>query len=78
MNNELQKIMPGLTAKVFRTYNASEVLQKKLEELKIEKSSSVELKKTMFDSANKEVILYIFPFYKKKQMNEIIIFKKFK
>ena len=30
LNKHLQSIMPGLTAKVFRTYNASETLQEQL------------------------------------------------
>lgn len=30
LNQHLQSLMPGLTAKVFRTYNASETLQNQL------------------------------------------------
>ena len=30
LNQHLQSLMPGLTAKVFRTYNASETLQRQL------------------------------------------------
>ena len=30
LNQHLQSLMPGLTAKVFRTYNASDTLQRQL------------------------------------------------
>ena len=33
LNKHLSELMPGLTAKVFRTYNASKTLQEQLEEL---------------------------------------------
>jgi DNA topoisomerase-1 len=36
LNEYLNSLMPGLTAKVFRTYNASYVLQEELEKLTIE------------------------------------------
>lgn len=34
LNKHLQSLMPGLTAKVFRTYNASITLEKELAKLK--------------------------------------------
>ena len=33
---QLHELMPGLSAKVFRTYNASVTLQKELEDLPVE------------------------------------------
>ena len=33
LNKHLSELMPGLTAKVFRTFNASKTLQEQLEEL---------------------------------------------
>ena len=35
LNKHLQELMEGLTAKVFRTYNASSTLQNQLDELTI-------------------------------------------
>ena len=41
LNEYLQSLMPGLTAKVFRTYNASITLQEQLAELTDEDANLV-------------------------------------
>ena len=41
LNEYLQSLMPGLTAKVFRTYNASITLQEQLAELTNENANLV-------------------------------------
>ena len=41
LNEYLQSLMPGLTAKVFRTYNASITLQEQLAELTNEHANLV-------------------------------------
>lgn len=38
LNKHLQELMEGLTAKVFRTYNASSTLQNQLDELTVGKA----------------------------------------
>ena len=42
MNKHLNDLMEGLTAKVFRTFNASNTLQEQLDELTDTKSSVTE------------------------------------
>ncbi len=42
MNKHLNDIMDGLTAKVFRTFNASNTLQEQLDELTDSKASIAE------------------------------------
>ena len=54
VNRHLQSLMPGLTIKVFRTFNASRLLQKKLRE-ETDDSEEVDGKKAKYDNANKEV-----------------------
>jgi DNA topoisomerase-1 len=53
VNKHLQSLMPGLTIKVFRTYNASYVLNKLLREETPD--GTVMQKKAAYDAANKEV-----------------------
>ena len=53
VNKHLQSLMPGLTIKVFRTYNASYTLNKLLKETTPD--GTVPMKKAAYDAANKEV-----------------------
>ena len=53
VNKHLQSLMPGLTIKVFRTYNASYTLNKLLKDT--DKDGTVPMKKAKYDAANKEV-----------------------
>ena len=48
--------MPGLTAKVFRTYNASFTLQQQLDEL-TDPSDNVAAKMLSYNRANREVAI---------------------
>jgi len=52
LNNYLKGILPGLTAKVFRTYKAGSILQKELDETIPEEGAPMHEKKLMFDRAN--------------------------
>jgi DNA topoisomerase-1 len=54
LNKHLQSIMPGLTAKVFRTYNASITLQQQLDEL-TKPNDSLHEKMLSYNRANREV-----------------------
>ena len=54
VNKHLQTLMPGLTIKVFRTYNASYTLNKLLKEA-TDKGGTLPEKKAAYDAANKEV-----------------------
>jgi len=53
LNNYLKKLMPGLTAKVFRTYNASITLQRELE--KTPEDGTINDKLIFYNRANREV-----------------------
>ena len=55
VNQHLKQLMPGLTIKVFRTYNASILLDKMLQTTNF--SLDVNAKKAFYDSANKEVAI---------------------
>ncbi len=60
LNAHLKEIMDGLTAKVFRTYNASKTLQdelRKTEELGSWKSLSVAEKVVEYNNANRQVAI---------------------
>jgi DNA topoisomerase I len=60
LNNHLKQFMDGLSAKVFRTYNASKTLQdelRKQEALTAWTSLSVTEKVTEYNSANREVAI---------------------
>lgn len=54
MNEHLRELMPNLTAKVFRTFNASFTLQNQLDEL-TDSNSSVEEKILAYNRANRAV-----------------------
>ncbi|XP_034540561.1 DNA topoisomerase I, mitochondrial [Notolabrus celidotus] len=56
LNKHLSRLMPGLTAKVFRTYNASITLQQQLKELS-NKSDSVAEKILSYNRANRAVAI---------------------
>jgi DNA topoisomerase-1 len=49
--------MEGLTAKVFRTYNASITLEKELEKCDIDDSMTVDEKMLVYNRANREVAI---------------------
>jgi DNA topoisomerase-1 len=55
LNEELSSLMPGLSAKVFRTYNASVTLEAELEVLAVD--TPIQEKKIEYDRANKEVAI---------------------
>jgi len=60
LNSHLKEIMEGLTAKVFRTYNASKTLQDQLlktEQLKSWNSMSAAEKVVEYNNANREVAI---------------------
>ena len=44
--------MPGLTAKVFRTWRASSILQQELDKNKVDVNSATHIKKLVYDKAN--------------------------
>ncbi|XP_059190256.1 DNA topoisomerase I, mitochondrial [Centropristis striata] len=56
LNKHLSSLMPGLTAKVFRTYNASITLQQQLKEL-TNKSDNVAEKMLSYNRANRAVAI---------------------
>eukprot|EP01132_Coremiostelium_polycephalum_P003590 gene3590-4472_t len=56
LNNHLKKQMPGLSAKVFRTYNASITLQKELDKMS-DDYTTVEEKILFFNRCNREVAI---------------------
>ncbi|KAJ0251353.1 Topoisomerase I C-terminal domain-containing protein [Hirschfeldia incana] len=56
LNAHLKELMPGLTAKVFRTYNASITLDKTLSQ-ETKHGGDVNQKKILYDQANKEVAI---------------------
>ncbi|KAK9238515.1 hypothetical protein V1525DRAFT_358095 [Lipomyces kononenkoae] len=55
LNRHLQNYMPGLTAKVFRTYNASKTMQDQLD--KIENKGTVNEKYVAYNAANRTVAI---------------------
>jgi DNA topoisomerase-1 len=57
LNGYLKTLLPNLTAKVFRTYKSSSILQKKLEENKPDINDPVYTKKMAFNTANIEAAL---------------------
>ena len=56
LNEYLRSLMEGLTAKVFRTYNASSTLEKELMKKNVEKETLDE-KVNYYDEANKQVAI---------------------
>ena len=57
LNTHLKSLMPGLTAKVFRTYNASVTLEDELRKEKIDINDMVAKKLTYYNNANREVAI---------------------
>ncbi|KAK5663357.1 hypothetical protein OQA88_3785 [Cercophora sp. LCS_1] len=57
LNKHLSSYMPGLTAKVFRTYNASFTMSRLLQELKIDQASSVAEKIKLYNDCNRQVAI---------------------
>lgn len=59
LNEHLKSLMPELTAKVFRTYNASVTLEKELykEGADIDASEHLNSKKNFYNAANREVAI---------------------
>ena len=57
LNKHLQNYMPGLTAKVFRTYNASKTMQDQLDGMEIKLEQPVQEKILLYNAANREVAI---------------------
>ncbi|CAM9151439.1 unnamed protein product [Pylaiella littoralis] len=57
LNQHLQSLMPGLTAKVFRTYNASDTLQRQLPGEDVLSGLSLAEKVAQYNGANREVAI---------------------
>ena len=57
LNEHLSSLMPGLSAKVFRTYNASETLQKELPTAESLEGLSVQDKVLQYNAANRQVAI---------------------
>ena len=57
LNKHLSSIMDGLTAKVFRTYNASVTLEKELPTVESLQGLSVQEKVNQYNSANRQVAI---------------------
>lgn len=57
LNAHLKNLMPGLTAKVFRTFNASYTLEKELEKAGVKEDDPVEEKYLAFTRANRQVAI---------------------
>lgn len=56
LNKHLSSYMPGLTAKVFRTYNASYTMSKLLQELKVT-NATVHEKVKLYNDCNRQVAI---------------------
>lgn len=57
LNDYLHTLMEGLTGKVFRTFNASDTLQKQLDLGKFSKNDTLETKVQFYDESNKQVAI---------------------
>eukprot|EP01119_Soliformovum_irregulare_P004412 TRINITY_DN1540_c0_g1_i1.p1 TRINITY_DN1540_c0_g1~~TRINITY_DN1540_c0_g1_i1.p1 ORF type:complete len:814 (-),score=300.27 TRINITY_DN1540_c0_g1_i1:2235-4676(-) len=57
LNAHLKKMMKGLTAKVFRTYNASITLQNELANTEIDEDATVDQKMLAYNRANRQVAI---------------------
>lgn len=57
LNSHLTTIMDGLTAKVFRTYNASITLQKQLKKLSSDEDASIPERVLQYNQANRKVAI---------------------
>jgi len=59
VNSFLSQVTPGLTAKVFRTYYASDVVNKSLEKANVSRSEPIMLKKHAATTANLEAAIML-------------------
>lgn len=57
LNDYLKSLMDGLTAKVFRTYNASSTLQHELDKKDLSKIEDVDIKVEYYNDANRQVAI---------------------
>ncbi len=57
LNNHLKKLLPGLTAKVFRTFNASVILDNELKKNSPTKQDTIDAKNLFYQQANKQVAI---------------------
>ena len=57
LNEHLKSLMPDLTAKVFRTYNASVTLEKELQKNDVSIDEHVTTKRNFYNAANREVAI---------------------
>lgn len=57
LNKHLNSLMPGLSAKVFRTFNASITLEKELPSEESMRSMSVQEKVALYNAANRQVAI---------------------
>jgi DNA topoisomerase-1 len=57
LNDYLKSLMDGLSAKVFRTYNASITLQKELEKCTLKENDDIDLKVAFYNEANRQVAI---------------------
>jgi len=57
LNGYLKKLLPDLTAKVFRTYKAGITLQNELDKAEVDSDSPVFRKKNAYDQANMQVAI---------------------
>ena len=57
LNEHLKTLMPELTAKVFRTYNASVTLEKELYKTDVSPEEHVTAKRNFYNAANREVAI---------------------
>ncbi|KAH6690431.1 DNA topoisomerase [Plectosphaerella plurivora] len=57
LNKHLKSYMDGLTAKVFRTYNASVTMSNTLQELTINKNSTLQEKVKLYNDCNRQVAI---------------------
>lgn len=56
LNDHLKLLMPGLSAKVFRTFNASSTLEEQLP-LKIDEHATAQEKMVLYNAANRKVAI---------------------
>ncbi|CAJ2500946.1 Uu.00g037990.m01.CDS01 [Anthostomella pinea] len=57
LNKHLSNYMPGLTAKVFRTYNASYTMSTLLQDLKVDKNTTIAEKIKLYNDCNRRVAI---------------------
>jgi DNA topoisomerase-1 len=57
LNDYLKSLMPGLSAKVFRTYNASITLQQELDKKSFDENELTDAKVSYYNEANKQVAI---------------------